>query len=155
MNRQIAELFQGLTPITLKVERALISGRIILWRQKGNWGRNTRARCLRTALSATAIAIYAAGNVLASVENDGCWACNSFCPRHMKWGLSEKISAPRVWVLPNPSGLNAHYQIRDLVLLFEKLRRAAEHERSGRAACRRFAALWEAGELMPRQACIL
>jgi TDG/mug DNA glycosylase family protein len=44
----------------------------------------------------------------------------------MRWGLSEKISAARIWVLPNPSGLNAHYQIRDLLLLFEKLRRAAE-----------------------------
>jgi len=38
----------------------------------------------------------------------------------------EKILATRIWVLPNPSGLNAHYQIRDLVLLFEKLRKAAE-----------------------------
>ena len=39
---------------------------------------------------------------------------------------SGKISATRIWVLPNPSGLNAHYQISDLVLLFERLRRAAE-----------------------------
>jgi double-stranded uracil-DNA glycosylase len=38
---------------------------------------------------------------------------------------SEKIWDTRIWVLPNPSGLNAHYQIRDLVLLFEGLRTAA------------------------------
>jgi TDG/mug DNA glycosylase family protein len=39
---------------------------------------------------------------------------------------STKICGARIWVLPNPSGLNAHYQIRDLVLLFEELRTAAE-----------------------------
>jgi double-stranded uracil-DNA glycosylase len=44
---------------------------------------------------------------------------------------SEKICATRIWVLPNPSGLNAHYQLRDLILLFEGLRTAAEEE--GRA----------------------
>jgi double-stranded uracil-DNA glycosylase len=38
---------------------------------------------------------------------------------------SERICGARIWVLPNPSGLNAHYQIRDLVLLFEELRTAA------------------------------
>ena len=31
-----------------------------------------------------------------------------------------------VWVLPNPSGLNAHYQLRDLAALFAELRRAAD-----------------------------
>jgi hypothetical protein len=29
-------------------------------------------------------------------------------------------------VLPNPSGLNAHYQLEDLVELFKDLHRAAE-----------------------------
>lgn len=38
----------------------------------------------------------------------------------------ERICSTRIWVLPNPSGLNAHYQIGDLVLLFEGLRAAAE-----------------------------
>jgi double-stranded uracil-DNA glycosylase len=27
-----------------------------------------------------------------------------------------------VWVLPNPSGLNAHYQLPDLIRLFAELR---------------------------------
>jgi TDG/mug DNA glycosylase family protein len=35
-----------------------------------------------------------------------------------------------VWVLPNPSGLNAHYQAKDLGLLFSELRAAVEGERS-------------------------
>src|SRR4051794_10745022 len=34
----------------------------------------------------------------------------------------EKIAASTAWVLPNPSGLNAHYQLPDLVRLFGELR---------------------------------
>ena len=37
----------------------------------------------------------------------------------------EMIGESIVWVLPNPSGLNAHYQPRDLARLFAELRRAA------------------------------
>lgn len=37
----------------------------------------------------------------------------------------EQIGDARVWVLPNPSGLNANYQLNDLVKLFKELRRAA------------------------------
>ena len=35
------------------------------------------------------------------------------------------IGDTRVWVLPNPSGLNAHYQLPDLVREFKRLRVAA------------------------------
>jgi TDG/mug DNA glycosylase family protein len=38
----------------------------------------------------------------------------------------EQIGAARVWVLPNPSGLNANYQLNDLVKLFKELRRVSE-----------------------------
>ncbi len=34
----------------------------------------------------------------------------------------EKIAGARVWLLPNPSGLNAHYQADDLATLFRELR---------------------------------
>jgi TDG/mug DNA glycosylase family protein len=34
----------------------------------------------------------------------------------------EMIGDTRVWVLPNPSGLNAHYQGQDLARLFQELR---------------------------------
>lgn len=41
-------------------------------------------------------------------------------------GPQEKaIGDTRVWLLPNPSGLNAHYQLPDLAKLFGDLRRAA------------------------------
>jgi TDG/mug DNA glycosylase family protein len=43
-----------------------------------------------------------------------------------KLGLqAETIGATRVWVLPNPSGLNANYQPAQLVALFAELREAA------------------------------
>lgn len=35
---------------------------------------------------------------------------------------SERIHDARVWVLPNPSGLNANYQLHDLARLFGELR---------------------------------
>jgi TDG/mug DNA glycosylase family protein len=38
----------------------------------------------------------------------------------------ETIGPSRVWVLPNPSGLNAHYQAADLARLFRQLREAAD-----------------------------
>lgn len=44
-----------------------------------------------------------------------------------KLGLqSERIGDTRVWVLPNPSGLNAHYQLAGLTTLFRELRAAAD-----------------------------
>lgn len=42
-------------------------------------------------------------------------------------GLQAKtIETTDVWLLPNPSGLNAHYQLPDLAREFRKLRRAAD-----------------------------
>ena len=39
---------------------------------------------------------------------------------------SESIYSARVWVLPNPSGLNANYQLPDLVRLFRNLRESVK-----------------------------
>ena len=36
----------------------------------------------------------------------------------------ERIAETAVWVLPNPSGLNAHYRLADLARLYGELRRA-------------------------------
>ncbi len=39
-----------------------------------------------------------------------------------KLGIQEDvISGAKIWVLPNPSGLNAHFQIKELGLLFAQL----------------------------------
>jgi TDG/mug DNA glycosylase family protein len=37
----------------------------------------------------------------------------------------ESIGQTRLWVLPNPSGLNAHYQPKDIARVFRELRDAA------------------------------
>jgi TDG/mug DNA glycosylase family protein len=44
-----------------------------------------------------------------------------------KIGLqTETIGETRIWVLPNPSGLNAHYKPADLVRLYAELREAVD-----------------------------
>jgi TDG/mug DNA glycosylase family protein len=40
---------------------------------------------------------------------------------------AEPLANVVVWVLPNPSGLNAHYQLADLVQHFRALRQTVEH----------------------------
>jgi TDG/mug DNA glycosylase family protein len=40
-----------------------------------------------------------------------------------------KIGTSDVWILPNPSGLNAHYQANDLAALFRELRDVVMNER--------------------------
>jgi TDG/mug DNA glycosylase family protein len=37
----------------------------------------------------------------------------------------ERLGDTALWVLPNPSGLNAHYQLADLARLFRELRRTS------------------------------
>ena len=39
---------------------------------------------------------------------------------------AERIHSARVWVLPNPSGLNANYQLPEIVRLFRALRAKAD-----------------------------
>ena len=38
----------------------------------------------------------------------------------------EVIGRTNIWVLPNPSGLNAHYQLKELIGMFRELRIAVE-----------------------------
>jgi TDG/mug DNA glycosylase family protein len=47
-------------------------------------------------------------------------------PRAKPGRQDETIGRSLVWVLPNPSGLNANYQLADLVRLFRELRNAIE-----------------------------
>jgi double-stranded uracil-DNA glycosylase len=39
---------------------------------------------------------------------------------------AEKIADTPVWLLPNPSGLNAHYQLNDLAKLFREVQESVE-----------------------------
>ena len=49
----------------------------------------------------------------------------------------EDLSGARLWVLPNPSGLNAHYQLDDLVERFRALRDSVSLARRARRERRR------------------
>jgi double-stranded uracil-DNA glycosylase len=51
--------------------------------------------------------------------------CHAFSLRAATVGpQAERFAGAQVWVLPNPSGLNANYQLPALVALFRRLRRA-------------------------------
>jgi TDG/mug DNA glycosylase family protein len=52
------------------------------------------------------------------------------CPEARLGLQAERLAEAAIWILPNPSGLNAHYQVADLARLFTQLRRAAEGSRS-------------------------
>jgi TDG/mug DNA glycosylase family protein len=47
-------------------------------------------------------------------------------PRAVMGLQDEPIGGRPVWVLPNPSGLNAHYQLPDLVRLYAQARAFSE-----------------------------
>jgi double-stranded uracil-DNA glycosylase len=52
--------------------------------------------------------------------------CHAFACKQAKVGpQAERFEGAEVWLLPNPSGLNANYQLATLSELFEKLHRAA------------------------------
>lgn len=49
--------------------------------------------------------------------------CHAFGVKSCAVGRQpERLQGAEVWVLPNPSGLNANYQLADLVKLFRQLR---------------------------------
>jgi len=51
----------------------------------------------------------------------------AFAKNTVTLGLqAERLSGTLVWVLPNPSGLNAHYQLANLVEQFRMLRQAVD-----------------------------
>jgi TDG/mug DNA glycosylase family protein len=54
--------------------------------------------------------------------------CHAFGLRRAALGLQpERLAGARIWLLPNPSGLNANYQLPALVGLFRSLKEAADH----------------------------
>ncbi len=55
-------------------------------------------------------------------------------PAAMVGRQRERLEGAKLWILPNPSGLNAHYQLPDLVREFAALHAVAHggHQRRGR-----------------------
>ena len=54
-------------------------------------------------------------------------------PRASLGRQTETFAGARVWVLPNPSGLNAHHQPKHLAEAFDELRQAATSTHNGRS----------------------
>lgn len=54
-------------------------------------------------------------------------------PRAALGRQPDKLADAALWVLPNPSGLNANHQLPDLIRLFRALRQAAARPRRRRA----------------------
>ena len=48
------------------------------------------------------------------------------CPKAVPGPRAETICEAAVWLLPNPSGLNAHYQLPELAAAFRELLRALD-----------------------------
>ncbi|MHB1930513.1 MAG: uracil-DNA glycosylase family protein, partial [Acidimicrobiales bacterium] len=46
-------------------------------------------------------------------------------PRAAVGEQAERVAGARLWVLPNPSGLQAHYQVPDMAVLYGALRTEA------------------------------
>lgn len=98
---------------------------------------NVVARATATAAELSAEEFVEGGRVLASkvkrfrprflaVLGIGAYRA-AFDRPDARLGLQgERIGATRLWVLPNPSGLNAHYQPADLARLFRELHDAAQ-----------------------------
>jgi TDG/mug DNA glycosylase family protein len=58
-------------------------------------------------------------------------------PRATLGRQEERIGAAEIWLLPNPSGLNAHYRPADFARLFAELRRAAGKTRQAQRSPKR------------------
>ncbi len=51
-------------------------------------------------------------------------------PRALLGKQPEALGGAMLWVLPNPSGLNANHQLGDLIALFHALRRSVARQRA-------------------------
>ncbi len=54
-------------------------------------------------------------------------------PRAVMGRQAESLGAAQLWVLPNPSGLNAHFTPRDLARIFREFRLSIEEETKPRS----------------------
>jgi TDG/mug DNA glycosylase family protein len=46
-------------------------------------------------------------------------------PKALVGGQAEKVGGAGAWVLPNPSGLQARYQLPEMISMYKELRLAA------------------------------
>ena len=99
--------------ITNVVDRASVSADELSAEELAKGGEHLRAKVLRYRprfLAVLGIGAYR----------------SAFMKPQAKVGLQpEMLGDTKLWVLPNPSGLNAHYQSQDFARMFRELREAA------------------------------
>jgi TDG/mug DNA glycosylase family protein len=112
--RELLALGCGITNV---VERATVSADMLADEELAEGGRRLERKVRRYR-----------PQVLA-VLGIGAWRTAFGYPRASLGPQPQSLGGARVWVLPNPSGLNAHYLPADLARLFRELRLAVESVR--------------------------
>jgi TDG/mug DNA glycosylase family protein len=105
--------------ITNVVERATVSADVLTDAELTEGGRRLEAKVRRYRPEYLA------------VLGIGAWRTAFGHPKASLGPQSQTLGGTRVWVLPNPSGLNAHYLPEDLARLFRALRVAVESAHAG------------------------
>ena len=109
--RELLALGCGITNV---VDRATVSADMLADEELAEGGRRLERKVRRYR-----------PQVLA-VLGIGAWRTAFGHPRASLGPQLQSLGGARVWVLPNPSGLNAHYLPADLARLFRELRLAVE-----------------------------
>jgi len=112
--RELLSLGCGITNV---VDRATVSADMLADEELAEGGRRLERKVRRYR-----------PQVLA-VLGIGAWRTAFGHPRASLGPQPQSLGGARVWVLPNPSGLNAHYLPADLARLFRELRLAVESVR--------------------------
>ncbi|HEX5753269.1 MAG TPA: G/U mismatch-specific DNA glycosylase [Archangium sp.] len=104
--------------ITNVVDRATVSADVLTAEELAAGGRQLEAKVRRYRPRCLA------------VLGIGAWRTAFGHPKASLGAQPKRLGGTRVWVLPNPSGLNAHYRPQDLARLFRELRLAVERTRT-------------------------
>jgi TDG/mug DNA glycosylase family protein len=103
--------------ITNVVDRATVSADVLTAEELAEGGRRLEAKVRRYRPRCLA------------VLGIGAWRTAFGHPKASLGAQPQTLGGARVWVLPNPSGLNAHYRPGDLARLFRELRLTVERVR--------------------------
>jgi TDG/mug DNA glycosylase family protein len=103
--------------ITNVVDRATVSADVLTAEELARGGQRLEAKVRRYRPRCLA------------VLGIGAWRTAFGHPKASLGPQPRTLGGARVWVLPNPSGLNAHYRPSDLARLFRELRLAVESTR--------------------------
>jgi double-stranded uracil-DNA glycosylase len=109
------ELLQSGHGITNVVQRATASADLLTREEIVSGGERLRAKVLR--YRPRVLAVLGVGAYRTAFNQ----------PKAVVGPQNDRIGATMLWVLPNPSGLNANYQAADLARLFRELKEATDN----------------------------